>query len=200
VSRGFFVVVEGPDGVGKSTLCHALLAHYGNRVRGTAEPSAGPTGRYIRRILGGKVAMPGPEAMVELFALDRLEHVGESILPALRAGWLVICSRYVLSSIAFQSGDQVPVARVTRANRYAPPADLTLVLMASGETCAGRRAARSGAEAFETTEAQERAQRIYEAADRYLPGQVEILDGAMTAEQVLAEAIECIDHVRAGYR
>ena len=74
----------------------------------TREPSDGPVGTMIRQALTGRLGLPGgagplaPETLALLFAADRTDHLAAQVLPALAAGKVVLCDRYVLSSLAYQ--------------------------------------------------------------------------------------------------
>lgn len=99
-----FVVVEGPDGIGKSTLVKGLAAHLTGRnfkVCSTMEPSEGPVGLAINYMLSQKEA-PIARTMALLFAADRSHHVDQVIRPALARGEVVICDRYDLSTMVYQ--------------------------------------------------------------------------------------------------
>jgi dTMP kinase len=100
-----FVVVEGGEGVGKSTQVARLaewLAASGREVVVTYEPGDTKTGVQIRSIL---LHADGPlDARAELLLLlaDRAEHVGQVIRPALMRGVIVVCDRYTPSTLAYQ--------------------------------------------------------------------------------------------------
>ena len=102
---GIFIAFEGGDGAGKSTQV-ALLAdafeHVGREVVRTRQP--GGTGIWVPRsassLLHGDHVSPRAEAL--LFAADKAHHADLLIRPALTAGQVVICDRYVDSSVAYQ--------------------------------------------------------------------------------------------------
>jgi dTMP kinase len=103
-----FVVLEGLDGSGTTTQLH--LADRELESRGvphfcTGEPTKGSVGRMIRQILKRQIQVQ-PDTVALLFAADRHEHLyeeNEGILSHLRQGELVICDRYLFSSLAYQS-------------------------------------------------------------------------------------------------
>jgi dTMP kinase len=99
-----FVSFEGTDGSGKSTqaeLLHAALTADGHDVVLTREPGGTELGEAVRAVvLDGPVM--GAWAEAALFAASRAEHVEEVIRPALERGAIVICDRYVDSSLAYQ--------------------------------------------------------------------------------------------------
>jgi dTMP kinase len=112
--------------------------------------------------------------MALLFAADRLEHVASEIAPALSAGVTVICDRYDLSSLAYQSAtapteqDVVPWLRAINQRALRP--DLTLILDVDPELAELRRRDRGEPlELFEHRDLQRRLARIYAAAETLLP-------------------------------
>ena len=119
------ITLEGPDGVGKTTLAVRLADHLrakGRRVLLTSEPTQSPIGTLIRAALAGDEMMQ--PALAHLFAADRAYHIADTILPALDDGMDVICDRYILSSLAYQGEE------ARSLNRLFPKPDLTLLLTA----------------------------------------------------------------------
>jgi dTMP kinase len=103
---GIFIVFEGGEGAGKTTqieLLRQFLADKGREVVVTHEPGATGIGARLRDLLLDP-ASSGMSAKAEalLYAADRAQHVDETIRPALAGGAIVICDRYVDSSIAYQ--------------------------------------------------------------------------------------------------
>ena len=134
--KGAFIVLEGGDGSGKTTqakvLCSTLRGG-GYRVHPTAEPSRSTAGRLIRRrILHGKKTSPEVEAL--LFAADRFLHLESEILPALAAGKIVVCDRYMYASFAYQGAQGVDSQWLREINRFATKPDLALYLDVPAET------------------------------------------------------------------
>ena len=128
--RGVFICIEGLDGCGKTTHAKRLekkLWKSHNAVY-TAEPSRGRIGTFIRkRYLYGKKRLSSiAEAL--LFAADRLEHLENEILPALRRGKLVISDRYIYSSLAYQGASGLSLEWIEKINQHALRADLALFI------------------------------------------------------------------------
>ena len=151
--KGRFIVFEGIDGSGtttQATLAAAALRADGFRVLQTREPSDRPIGMLIRQALQGRVGLPvsgGPlteGTLALLFAADRLDHLEAEILPALRPGQLVICERYLLSSLAYQ-GAACSIDWVEQINAGAISPDLTIFLDVKPGEASRRRAARGSA-------------------------------------------------------
>lgn len=105
-TAGVFIAVEGVEGSGKSTqvarLAQALRAE-GHDVVVTREPGGPPVAERIRAVLldpGSAPMSAHTEAL--LLAAARVEHVRTTILPALEAGKVVVCDRFIDSSLAYQ--------------------------------------------------------------------------------------------------
>ncbi len=104
--NGKFVTFEGCEGSGKSTQLRLLseyLKERGTDFILTREPGGGEISEEIRKIiLNGKYTDMCDECEALLYAAARIQHLKEIIIPALNAGKLVICDRYVDSSLAYQ--------------------------------------------------------------------------------------------------
>ncbi|MDD3410200.1 MAG: dTMP kinase [Eubacteriales bacterium] len=121
VPRGFFLTMEGLDGCGKTTQADLLekgLRDYGYSVLRTREPGGTHIGEDIRAIVLGVKNMemcPACEAL--LYAASRAQHVHQVIRPAVEKGQVVLCDRFVDSSIAYQGGGrELGVELVTDIN------------------------------------------------------------------------------------
>lgn len=106
--RGYFISMEGLDGCGKTTQADAVekaLRDRGYTVRRSREPGGCPISEKIRDMLLD-VANTGMDGITEamLYAAARAQHVRQVILPALARGEIVLCDRFVDSSVAFQGG------------------------------------------------------------------------------------------------
>ncbi|TSC31317.1 dTMP kinase [Corallococcus sp. Z5C101001] len=192
---GRFIVLEGLDGAGTTTqterLASALRAD-GHAVVTTREPSDGPVGTMVRQALTGRLGLPqgrgplAPETLALLFAADRTDHLHARVLPALEEGKVVLCDRYVLSSLAYQ-GASLPMAWVDTVNAHAVSPDLTLFVGVDPRVAAKRRAVRGApAELFEADEAQRRIARQYLKAItlRQKRERIVRIDGELSVEAV----------------
>lgn len=102
---GTFVTLEGPEGAGKTTQLKQLskqLDVLGINHIVTRDPGGTPLGRQIRRILLNPENPVNPMSELLLYQADRAQHVGEVIMPALKEGKLVLCDRYIDSTMAYQ--------------------------------------------------------------------------------------------------
>ena len=104
--RGKFITFEGCEGSGKSTQLKMLSAYLdkaGITYIMTREPGGSPIAEDIRKIiLDGKNTAMCDECEAMLYAASRIQHLKEKVIPALEEGKLVICDRYVDSSLAYQ--------------------------------------------------------------------------------------------------
>jgi dTMP kinase len=128
--RGAFICIEGLDGCGKTTQAKLLVKRLqkSHNAVYTAEPSRGKIGAFIRKscLYGEKRLSSVVEAL--LFAADRLEHVENEVLPALRQGRLVVSDRYVYSSLAYQGAAGLSLDWIEKINEHALRADLAIYI------------------------------------------------------------------------
>ncbi|MFD0695704.1 dTMP kinase [Paenibacillus sp. GCM10027628] len=122
--EGIFITFEGPDGAGKTTQLRRLaeeLRRIGHEVVVTREPGGTAISDKIRSL----VLDPVNQEMVDqtevlLYAASRAQHVHELILPALEAGRIVLCDRFIDASIAYQAyGLGADIDTVRAVNRFA---------------------------------------------------------------------------------
>lgn len=135
MSPPLFIVFEGTDGSGTTTqgdLLAAALRQDGHGVVRTAEPSDGPIGLVLRQALRASgEARLDPMTIALLFAADRTDHCARVIGPALARGEVVVCDRYLGSSLAFQVVDgqgRIDADWVLAINRHALVPDLSIFL------------------------------------------------------------------------
>jgi len=128
-SKGAFIVLDGLDGCGKTLQSKALrdeLKARGFDVAYTAEPSNNTVGKFIQSILLTEKIPAEVEAL--LFAADRHEHLKKEILPNLEAGKVVICDRYLYSSLAYQGAQGVDVNWIRTINSFVVKPDIAFYL------------------------------------------------------------------------
>ncbi len=106
MTTGLFIALEGGEGAGKSTQTERLRLHLeslGFEVVVTREPGGTPTAEKIRNILLDPSIHDMPdETEALLFAASRADHAENKIRPALARGAVVLCDRYIDSSVAYQ--------------------------------------------------------------------------------------------------
>lgn len=138
---GRLVVIEGVDGAGTTTQTARLVAQLtieGRVAHGTREPSTGPVGQLLRRILGGAHAPVDGTTMALLFAADRADHLSREIGPALARDAVVVSDRYYHSSLAYQALE-TDLEFVRLLNQRARAPDLAILVRVPAEVAALRR-------------------------------------------------------------
>ncbi|HET7571158.1 MAG TPA: dTMP kinase [Gaiellaceae bacterium] len=193
--RLVFVTFEGADRSGKSTqaelLCEALRAE-GREAVLTREPGGTELGERVRALLLDGPAM-GAWAEAALFAASRAQHVEELIRPALARGAVVVCDRYVDSSLAYQGAARgLGIDAVLRLNLAVTGGllpDATFLLLLDPEAAAAR-AGRPDRLEREGAALQERVDAAYrELAERF-PERIHVLDAARPADEIHQEVHE----------
>ncbi|GAB5052716.1 dTMP kinase [Pediococcus ethanolidurans] len=122
---GKFISFEGPDGAGKTTALNSVVADLTPQLKNmlvvTREPGGNRISEAIRNIiLDRKNTEMDDRTEALLYAAARRQHIVETIQPALDSGKLVLCDRYVDSSVAYQgAGRQIGVDEVYQMNLFA---------------------------------------------------------------------------------
>ena len=160
-----FIVLEGLDGCGTTTQTALLvkkLEEKGIPSMSTNEPTKGSIGQFIRLILQCKENVD-PFTLALLFSADRNEHVygRDGIAQQAAAGKMVICDRYLFSSLAYQSLF-MDFETVAGLNQFYPLPEYLFYIDLSPEECQKRMAARGEeAELFEKLELQKKIEANY---------------------------------------
>lgn len=157
MARGCFIVLEGPEGAGKTTLARALVARMardGIEALSIREPGGTPVAEALRRELLDADREWTPEAELLYMTTARADLVNRVIAPALAEGRVVLSDRYDLSTMAYQgAGRGLPMDQVRWVNAAATGGlvpDLTLVLdLDPAEGRARQSAAGKGADRME---------------------------------------------------
>jgi dTMP kinase len=187
---GFFIALEGGDGVGKSTQATQLgewLRGLGHEVVLTREPGGTPAGLRLRDIvLHGDHLAPRAEALI--YAADRAHHVDTVIGPALRRGAVVVTDRYVDSSVAYQgAGRDLGADEIARLSGWATGGlvpDLTVVLDLSAEQARVRRGDRPDRLESEPSAFHDRVRERYLELAREAPRRYLVVNAASAPEHV----------------
>jgi dTMP kinase len=161
VKKGIFIVIEGLDGSGKTTqadiLSKKLSENY--KVLCTAEPSQGKIGRFIRNgCLYEEKRLP-KEAEALLFAADRIEHMQNEIAPALAEDKIVICDRYIYSSLAYQGSAGLSLDWIKTINARALQPDFSVFIDVPPEQVLERLQRKKSV--METLETQQKVREVY---------------------------------------
>lgn len=198
---GLFITFEGGEGCGKSTqiaLLKERLEAAGRSVVQTREPGGTALGESIRQLLQHDDAGTGmsPEAELLLFAASRAQHVRELIAPALVAGQIVLCDRFLDSTAVYQGvARAIDAQQVEAINQFAVGStrpDLTILIDLPPELGLARVHARSNGqldrmeqEAIEFFQAVRQGYLDLAVAE---PDRFHILDGRQSVE-TLSRAI-----------
>lgn len=184
MTPGVLVVFEGIDGGGKTTqagLLKAACEAKGIPVRLSKEPTDGPHGRALRA--SAATGRMSAEEELEMFILDRREHVAHTIQPALDAGEVIILDRYYFSTAAYQGIRGLDVDDILARNEaFAPAPDLLIIIDVEPRLGLSRVKGRGDvANLFEKEADLARCAEIFRQIDRpYLLR----IDGGQTVEQV----------------
>jgi dTMP kinase len=154
--RGRLIVLEGGDGVGKTTqlpLVAAALRSHGVAVRTVREPGETVVGQRIRELLLDDSARTVPNTEALLFLAARAQLVAEILRPALDAGEWIVADRFFVSTYSYQiAGHTLSAEGIRAANTLATGGvvpDLTLLLTLPTAVAASRRAARGAPDRLE---------------------------------------------------
>jgi dTMP kinase len=195
-----FIAIEGPNGVGKSTIAELLadrLAETGPYgVHLTSEPTRTPLGQLLRRsedVVHGR-------ALALALAADRAAHVETEIIPRLDDGLHVVTDRYVQSSLVLQRIDGLDLSEIWSYNRYVLPA-ISVYLEDQPDVIAARLARRPARTRLETIGSPDKELRLYREAAKYLrrhDWRQHVVDcHDQTPEQVVAAILDLLS--RADY-
>lgn len=203
--KGLFITLEGPDGSGKSTIIKLIgdyLSNKGMDFIMTREPGGTSIGEDIRHIvLDNENTQMGKETEALLYAASRAQHVHEKIKPALEDGKLVLCDRFVLSSLAYQGvGRNLGIESVKKINDFALGGlypDLILFFHIDPEITLKRKTKDSSGDRLEK-EGNEFHNRVYNGYMELLklyPDNIKIIDASQSKEEVLKSSIEKIEEL-----
>lgn len=134
-NKGLFITFEGVEGAGKTTLIQKLVQYFTEKKQDiflTREPGGSELGKKLRAIILNAEEKIYPSAELFLFLADRAQHVEDCIKPALQAGKIVLCDRFIDSTIAYQGfGRGMDIKQLSLLNKLATNGlepDLTLLL------------------------------------------------------------------------
>lgn len=197
-----FIVIEGIDGAGTTTQLKQVCQGLEERKRSyykTFEPTDEPSGKAIRQILSGAHEV-APETLAWLFAADRYNHLympSHGVIAHLAEGEIVVCDRYLFSSLAYQSMDS-PFERVAELNSTFPLPQILFFLDIPAEVGEQRLAGRGALEIFETTDKQRVIRESYmRVLEIYKDSNMEIvvLDGTAPANEITQSILGRLQHL-----
>ena len=190
------VNLEGIDGCGKSTQSKLLLEKLeeeGEKVIILKEPTKRPYGQKLWDVLHGK-RKASNEEILELFVLDRKQHVEEKIQPALDDGTVVLMDRYYYSSMAYQVAGGIDVEEIRKKHVFAPKPDVVLIFDLPVSVALERVKGHSDADEFEKEEHLEKVRVAY--LDLENDPLVRIVDATGTPEEIFGNVWKLVSEVR----
>lgn len=165
---GLFIVIEGPNGVGKTTAASLLVQRLRERqdvpVHLTTEPSNTPLGRLLR----SSEAVLHSRALALAIAADRYAHLESEVVPLLDEGHVVVSDRYVQSSLVLQRLDGLSAGEIWRYNAYVLPPTVSFYLEDKPEVIRQRLEGRSALSRLELTGSPDRELLLYQEAMDFL--------------------------------
>lgn len=193
---GVLVNLEGIDGCGKSTQSKLLLEKLegkGEKVIILKEPTKRPHGQKLWDVLHGK-RKASNEEILELFVLDRKQHVEEKIQPALDDGTVILMDRYYYSSMAYQVAGGIDVEEIREKHAFAPKPDIVLIFDLPVSVALERVKGHSDADEFEKEEHLEKVREAY--LDLENDPLVRIVDATGTPEEIFGNVWRLVSEVR----
>ena len=199
-----FITLEGPEGSGKTTAVESTvkkLIEMGYEIVRTREPGGTPIAEEIRNVILDKnnTAMdPRTEAL--LYAASRRQHLVEKVWPALKEGKIVICDRYLDSSLAYQGGARgLGIDEVLNINLFATEntwPDLTLLFDITPEEGLKRIAANANREVnrldLEKIEFHNKVRESFLLLAKRYPERFVIIDASKSREEVAKQTLEAV--------
>jgi dTMP kinase len=200
-----FITFEGGEGSGKSTAIKHIvdeLTKEGYPIVLTREPGGTPISEEIRDIiLDKKNTEMDPRTEALLYAASRRQHLVEKILPALKEGKIVLCDRYLDSSLAYQGGARgLGIDAVYQMNQFATQGeepDLTLLFDIQPEEGLRRIAANAGREVnrldVEQLPFHYAVREAFHKLAKQNPNRFVMIDASKSPEEVSKKALAAIE-------
>ena len=199
-----FITLEGPEGSGKTTAVEAAvkaLEAKGYQIVRTREPGGTPIAEQIRNVILDKANTnmdPRTEAL--LYAASRRQHLVEKVWPALKEGKIVICDRYLDSSLAYQGGARgLGVDNILTVNLFATEntyPDLTLLFDITPEEGLKRIAANADREVnrldLEKLDFHHKVRNTFLELAKSYPERFVIIDASKSREEVAKATLDAI--------
>lgn len=196
VRKGFFIVFEGIDACGKSTMLLKTAQYLFDNFKEfdsifiTREPTFSPNGQTIRKMLKEQSSpLTSAKELLSLYLDDRKEHLSTFIRPLFSKGAVILCDRYKYSTIAYQYAQGIELQQIISAHKNMLVPDLTFILDVSPETALKR--INSGREFFEKFEKDfflKQLRENYLKLKDLLPEEnIKVIDASRPVEQVFAD-------------
>ena len=200
-----FITFEGGDGAGKSTAIKRIvekLTSEGYEIVLTREPGGTPIAEEIRNvILDKKNTAMDPRTEALLYAASRRQHLVEKVIPALKEGKLVLCDRFIDSSLAYQGGArEIGIDNVYNMNLFATEGmlpDLTILFDIKPEEGLARIAANSQREVnrldVEKLAFHNKVRDSFHELAKKFPERFVIIDASKGPDEVFEESYKAIE-------
>ena len=202
MQKGIFITFEGPDGCGKTTVCKKIceqLMAEGYDVVHTREPGGVAIAEEIRDvILNPKNTAMDARTEALLYAASRRQHLIEKVIPAINEGKIVVCERFVDSSLAYQGyGRQIGFEQVLAINEFAIDGlfpDLTIYLDIEEEAGLARIKDRTFKDRLdvESLAFHHRVNEGYQKVLESFKDRITVVDAAMPLEEVVARSYQLV--------
>lgn len=203
--KGYFITIEGPDGAGKTTQMRLLVEYLNSinkKVITTREPGGTSISEDIRNIILNKKNTQ-MDCITEalLYAASRAQHVKEVIIPALQAGKVVICDRFVDSSIVYQGiGRNIGIEKIQMINDVATDGlipDITLLFKIDPQIALNRKTKRNRGDRLEleNIEFHQRVYQGYQQLEKLYPNRIIGIDATMDIKSINSRVIEVLDQI-----
>jgi dTMP kinase len=204
---GVFITLEGGEGAGKTTILPFIEEYLVKKDRDvvvTREPGGIEIAEKIRSIiLDPSHGEMDARTEALLYAAARRQHLVEKVIPALHAGKVVLCDRFIDSSLAYQGFARgIGMEQIFKINEFAIEAcmpHLTLYFDVSPEVGSARIQANENREVnrldLEKREFHDKVREGYFYLLRQYPQRIKLVNAGQTIEAVVAETISTIRHV-----
>ncbi|OCA88483.1 dTMP kinase [Bacillus sp. FJAT-27986] len=204
MKRGVFITVEGPEGAGKTTVLARVgeqLEKEGYSIVLTREPGGIPIAEQIRQvILNPDHTEMDSRTEALLYAAARRQHLMEKVVPALNKGCIVLCDRFVDSSLAYQGYARgLGIEEVREINRFAiqdTMPELTLFFMIDPEIGLRRIENHKSREInrldLEKLNFHQKVYEGYQLLIKNEPDRIKVIDANQSFEEVYQETLQQI--------
>lgn len=202
MKKGLFITLEGPDGSGKTTVASLLckkLEEMGYSIVHTREPGGNDIAEQIRAvILNPKNTAMDARTEALLYAASRRQHLVEKVVPAIEAGKIVICERFLDSSLAYQGyGRGLGADAIYSINAFAIEnhmPDLTVYLDIDEEAGLARLKDRKDKDRLdvESVAFHHRVNEGYREIVKKFPERIKTVDASKPLEEVVNDTLDII--------
>jgi dTMP kinase len=194
--KGKFITIEGPDGAGKTTQAGKLVEYLkskGKRVIATREPGGTALGEQLRKILLDPEGSPVSSAEALIYAACRAQLLEKMVIPALKEGFIVVCDRFVDSSLAYQGYARgIGINRILQLNKwvigpYWP--DITILLDIDPAESLKRLTGGKDRLESEALEFHQKVREGYMKVREMFPDRIKVIDASLPVKEVFERLV-----------